>query len=40
MSLDEAKQWFEIAAVLCKFLEDGEAKRQKVRCALSSYVMS
>ena len=30
MSLDEARQWFEIATVLCKFLEGGETKRQKV----------
>jgi len=33
MSLDEARQWFEIATVLCKFLEGGEVKRQKIQGA-------
>jgi len=40
MSLDEARQWFEIATVLCKFLEGGEAKRQKVCRALSFVLVS
>jgi len=31
MSLDEAKEWFEIATVLCGFLDGGEAKRHKVQ---------
>ena len=40
MSLDEAKQWFEIATVLCKFIEGGEMKRQKVCRDLSFVLMS
>ena len=31
-SLDEARRWFEVATVICKFIPGGEDRASKVLC--------